>query len=145
MRNEEDNTMEKWIIPCNPKFFDVVNHFNSNSRIVWKRTSPIHKDDIVYIYVGKPYSEIKYRCHVIEEHLSEDIIKENSYAISRSAFNTNGYIMLEMDYTFPEGTLDLQSLKEHGLGQVQRQARIYKELVEYINSKEPEITEKRGQ
>ena len=136
--------VEKWIIPCSPKFFDVVDHFENNTRIVWKRSSSIHKDDIVYIYVGKPYGEIKYRCHVIDENVSEEIVKENQYAVPKASAENYKYLMLELDYSYPAGTFDFQTLKAHGLGQVQKQARIYKDLIEYINIKESELKEERG-
>ena len=130
---------EKWIIPCSPKFFDVVDHFKSRTDIVWRRTSAIRKDDIVYIYVGKPYGEIKYQCRVIDDNISEELLKNNRYAIPQSPAGVPKYVLLKLEYIFPEGVLDYQSLKKHGLTQVQKQVRASKELIEYIDTVETKL------
>ena len=40
---------EEWIVPANPKYYDVVNAFNSCDEIIWKQSSNIHVNDIVYM------------------------------------------------------------------------------------------------
>lgn len=44
--------LEKWIIPCNVKRFNVIEHFKNNDTVVWKNSFTIHAGDIVYIYLG---------------------------------------------------------------------------------------------
>lgn len=56
---------KEWIIPANPKFYDVINCFNETDTIKWKQSNNIKLGDIVYIYVGAPYSSILYKCEVI--------------------------------------------------------------------------------
>jgi len=55
-----------WLIPANPKFFDVVDAFAKKRTILWKQSTDIHVDDTVYLYVGAPYSAILYQCRVVE-------------------------------------------------------------------------------
>jgi len=43
------------------------------------------------------------------------------------------YIQIKKEYEYPEGLLSLSVLKEHGLGQVQIQARTDKRLKAYID------------
>ena len=57
---------EEWIIPANPKYYDVINCFNDTDEIIWKQSSNIHVNDIVYLYVADPYSKIMYKCMAIE-------------------------------------------------------------------------------
>ena len=59
--------VEKWLIPCNNKQFDLVEHFRNNEEVVWRRVKGINKDDILYIYLSSPYSEIKYKCLVTNQ------------------------------------------------------------------------------
>lgn len=56
---------EKWIIPCNIKVYDVIEHFKSSKRIVWKNSFTIHPGDVAYLYLSAPFSEIRYKCLVI--------------------------------------------------------------------------------
>ncbi len=135
-----------FIMPCNVNYYDIISHFENSETIVWKRSCSIHLGDIVYIYVGKPYSEIKYRCEVINENVDDETLEKNKYAIpteSRQSYfrshriqqyRTYKYVQLKLERTFPEGALSLLTLKEHGLGQVQKQARVSKELREFIRN-----------
>ena len=78
---------ENWIIPCNIKVFDVISHFKTNKRVVWKNAFTIHKGDIAYLYLGRPYGEIRYKCVVINDVVDEDLLKANSYAIPAKKWN----------------------------------------------------------
>lgn len=55
-----------WLVPANPKYFDVVDAFTKKRTILWKQSTDIHVNDTVYLYVGAPYSAILYQCQVIE-------------------------------------------------------------------------------
>ena len=54
-----------WIIPANPNYFDIKKEFKLHKQLLWKQTGNIKKDDIVYMYVTRPYSSIMYKCKVI--------------------------------------------------------------------------------
>ena len=56
--------MDSWIIPCNVKYFDILTHVEKSKVIIWKKSAKIQEGDKVYIYVGTPYKEVKYRCIV---------------------------------------------------------------------------------
>ena len=55
-----------WLVPANPKYFDVVDAFAKKRTILWKQSTDILVDDTVYLYVGAPYSAILYQCRVVE-------------------------------------------------------------------------------
>ncbi len=135
--------IERWIMPCSIKFYDVIKHFESHNQIVWKKPYSIKKNDLVYIYVGRPYSEIKYRCRVVDDNLDEDTIKNNKYAVPRGRRFDYKYTLLELECSYPEGTFKYLDLKEHGLTQVQKQARVSKELSDYLTSVEDSLPESR--
>jgi len=59
-------TSSSWIIPANPKYFDVIAHFEQESTILWKQPKGIKEKDHIYLYLGSPYSAILYQCEVIE-------------------------------------------------------------------------------
>ena len=60
------NEPEEWIIPANPTYYDVINCFNDTDEIIWKQSSNIHINDIIYLYVADPYSKLMYKCKAIE-------------------------------------------------------------------------------
>ena len=131
---------ENWIVPCSVKFYDVVGHLEQQDTIVWRKVSALKKDDIVYLYLGSPYSQIKYKCHVIDDNVPEEVVALNSYAIKKTYSERKcRYLMLKLDYTYPDGKLSLSNLREHGLGQTQTQARTDRKLQAYINTVNAEL------
>ena len=58
-----------WLIPANPKYFDIMNAFNNVDNIIWKQSTKIKPNDIVFMYVGAPISAIIYQCQVLEVNL----------------------------------------------------------------------------
>ena len=133
--------VENWIIPCNTKHFDLVEHFKANTTAVWKNSFTIKAGDIVYIYLSSPYSEIRYKCHVISDKVSDELLRENAYAIpvkeSHNYFSKRvKFIQIEKDCEYPAGTFPLAELRDNGLGQVQIQARTDRRVQAYLDSKE---------
>ncbi len=122
----------KWILPCNTDIFDVISHFSKSNQLFWGATSATQEGDILYIYVGRPYSEIKYRCHVTETNIPESIVANSNVAFLTEKKNKKNYIRLELDEVFPDGFLPYKEMTGHGLVSVQSQMRITDELAKYI-------------
>ena len=57
---------KEWIIPANPKYYDIVHAFDDTDEIDWKQGSGINAGDTVFMYVGAPISAIIYKCKVME-------------------------------------------------------------------------------
>ena len=126
--------MEKWVIPCNVKAFNIFEQFEKTNTVVFKRVGAMKKGDLAYIYLALPYSEIRFKCVVVDDAINEDKKKEHAYAIDRLSYSSiNRYVELELVKEYEEGTLKLTELKKNGLGQVQRQARMDRKLGEYID------------
>ena len=60
---------DRWIIPANPKYYDIVHCFDHTDVIEWKQSSDIHVGDILYLYVAAPYSRLFYKCRSIEVNI----------------------------------------------------------------------------
>ena len=71
------NEPEEWIVPANPKYYDVINCFNDTDEIIWKQSSAIHINDIVYLYVADPYSKIMYKCRATEVNIPYEYSDKN--------------------------------------------------------------------
>ena len=126
--------LENWIVPCSVKYYDVVTHLKEKETIVWRRVSALRKGDVVYLYLGAPYSEIKYKCHVIDDDVDDKTVMENEYAIKKTdTMKKQRFVQLKLDFTYPDGALTLEKLRDQGLGQTQIQARTSRRLQAFID------------
>ena len=65
-KKQEMRPPKAWLVPSNPKYYDVVKAFNEAGEINWKQGKGIKKGDTVFLYVGAPISSILYKCLVTE-------------------------------------------------------------------------------
>ena len=68
---------KEWIIPANPKFYDVEAAFGKEEIITWKQGAGIMAGDTVYMYVAAPVSAILYKCRVLETDIPYDYQDKN--------------------------------------------------------------------
>jgi predicted DNA-binding protein (MmcQ/YjbR family) len=57
---------KEWIVPANPKYYDVTGAFENAEEIDWKQGKGIRTGDTVFLYVAAPVSAILYRCIVTQ-------------------------------------------------------------------------------
>ncbi len=55
---------KEWLVPANPKYYDVEQAFSRSVEINWKQGTGIKKGDTVFLYVAAPVSAILYKCAV---------------------------------------------------------------------------------
>ncbi len=65
-KKQKTRPPKEWIIPANPKYYDIVHAFDNADIINWKQGAGIRKGDTVYMYVGAPVSAVLYKCTVTE-------------------------------------------------------------------------------
>ena len=76
-KKEKHRPPKEWIIPSNPKYFDIVHAFDHVDEINWKQGAGIKKGDTVFMYVGAPVSAVLYQCKVTETDIPYE--HENKY------------------------------------------------------------------
>ena len=131
---KEKNT-NAWIITCNPTFYDVVGAFKKFNCIEWKQSTNIQQGDEVYIYIGNPYKEIRYKCMATKVNLKVGIIDDSEFVLDGSNYEDYGrYMTLELLREYDEKQYPYSELKQHGLKSVQGPSRISEELANYIES-----------
>jgi len=107
--------MADWLVPCNVKYYDVEGSF-------------------VYIYVGKPYSAIRYKCKVMKAGKPSSTIDDKKFVIKGDPYINYGcYMELELVKKYDTEALDLSRLKELGLKSVQGPSKVTAELNEYLS------------
>jgi len=65
-KKEKIRPPKEWIIPANPKYYDIVHAFDDMDEIDWKQGAGIKKGDTVFMYVGAPVSAVLFKCKVTE-------------------------------------------------------------------------------
>ena len=55
---------KEWLVPANPKYYDVQRAFEESKEIKWKQGKGIKTGDTVFLYVAAPVSAILYKCRV---------------------------------------------------------------------------------
>ena len=128
--------MQDWIIPCNPKFYNVEGAFSKLKRINWKQSSPnICVGDEIYIYVAKPIMAIKYKCRVTKVNLDSIEIDDREFVVNGDPYITYPVHMeLELVRQY-EDELTMDILKQYGIkGSIQSPRKLNKELESYILS-----------
>ena len=68
---------KEWLVPSNPKYYDVVGAFEAADEIDWKQGRGIRTGDTVFMYVGAPYSAILYQCEVVQTDIPFDYHDRN--------------------------------------------------------------------
>ena len=97
---------ESWIVPVNPKFYDLKSAFATNDEIIWKQSNNMLAGDTVYLYTAAPVSSILYRCTVLKANIPYYF--DNGKVHMKRVM----HIKLKQEILPP---LPLSKLKEHGI------------------------------
>ena len=117
-----------WIVPANPKYYDIVREFDTYPVAEWKQSSDIAVGDIVYMYVGAPYSAVLYRCKALEVNIPYDF--DNGQVRMK-------YVMkLEILSRYPKDAYPFEALKKAGIHAVRGPRRITEAQIQKIFNKE---------
>ncbi len=60
---------KEWIVPSNPKYYDIEAAFSKADEIEWKQGKGIKTGDTVFMYVAAPASAILYKCRVTKTNI----------------------------------------------------------------------------
>lgn len=113
--------MRKWVIPANPKYFDVTRCLNKYGYVYWRQHFNFQTNDIIYIYITSPECTIKHKC-LVEDHdlqypQNDDIDKE--FYVNPADFeigkNHNRYMKLKLLYSSQSDKLKMIHLLENGM------------------------------
>lgn len=99
--------VDEWIVPANPKYYDIINCFNDTDTILWKQSNNIKTGDIVYLYVASPYSAILYKCKVLEVNIPYKY-KDNNISMSK-------VMRIKLLTKYDRNKLTFDKLKEYGI------------------------------
>jgi len=110
-----------WLIPANPKFYDVFGAF-SEADTYWPINVNVSIADTVYLYLTAPYKQIGFVCAVLETNIDQESILERIRPFFKKEISDSGKSKLFMKVktisTIPvdnDSLLGLEYLKHNGL------------------------------
>lgn len=98
-----------WIVPANPKYYDIEATINENPEhiFLWKQSNHIAVGDTVYLYIAAPISAIRYKCKAIEVDIPYKYADEN-VSMSR-------VMRLQLLEAYDTKPVGMELLKAHGV------------------------------
>lgn len=127
--------MKMWLLPCNPKYYDIEGVYNNLESVDWKQSlSKVSVGDVVYIYVSAPISEIKYECIIERINKPAATINDLKFHINSEKYvNFGRYMQLKFIKKYNKKELSFEELSKNGLkGKIQCQRVISGDLEDYI-------------
>lgn len=117
--------VNEWIIPANPKYYDIINCFNDTNTILWKQSNNINVGDFVYLYVANPYSSILYKCKVLEVNIPYDY-KDHNLSMSK-------VMKIKLLTKYDKHEFTFEKLKKYGIKAIRGPRYMPKELTIEMN------------
>ena len=121
----KNNAENEWIIPANPKYFDVEKALKENNTIMWKQSTDIKINDIVYLYVAEPYSSIMYKFKVLEVNIPYEYKDKN--------LKMQKVMKIDLITRYKKGELSFSKLKDFGVNAIRGTRYMPLTLSNYIN------------
>ena len=113
--------MAHWIIPANPKFYDVFGAFHE-VETYWPINVNVSIADTIYIYLAAPYKQIGFVCEVLETDIDLERIYENIRPFIKKGVSNKGhpksFMKLKPISTISidkDSLLGYENLKQNGL------------------------------
>lgn len=119
-------SMNEWIIPANPHYFDLYSYLRMNAVRDWSQPVNVKPGDVVYIYSSAPDSAILYKTIVVEADLP------NPYYPSSSRRKKS--MRLKVVKRYPKELLTMKVLRTFGVRSMQGSKRVPLELKKVIDS-----------
>lgn len=122
--------VSNWIIPCNPKWFDIYGAFRCLKTIDWRQTvKSINPGDTVYIYSGLPIQAVTHKCRVIRVDITPAEVDSSDHGFNLETSDSNEslqpydrFMRLQLITEYDPTVLPLSKLAEYGLvGNIQGQ------------------------
>ena len=121
----KNNAKNEWIVPANPKYFDIEKALKESSTTTWKQSTDIKKGDTIYLYVAKPYSSIMYKFKVIDVNIPYEY-KDKNLKIQK-------VMKIDLITRYEKGKLSFNKLKEFGVNAIRGPRYMPLTLSKYIN------------
>lgn len=115
----------QWLIPANPKYYDVIYAFEYEDTILWKQSTSISTGDVIYLYVGAPYSAILYQCVVLESDIPYEY-KDKNIKMKKA-------MRIQLIHRYKEDEFTFSFLKDFGVNAIRGPRSVPESLQKVLN------------
>lgn len=113
-----------WIVPANPKYYDIDAEFRDRSEILWTQKAALKKGDWVYIYMTAPHRCLRYACQVLESNIANEGYRDQE--------GIKELMRLRLIDTFSDEVYPSSLLASHGVKAVRGPRRMTKSLIDLV-------------
>lgn len=106
-RSRKDAGVQEWLVPANPHYFDAEQAFSRQREIIWKQSTCVAVNDIVFLYVTAPVSAIMYRCLVTAVDIP--------YAYESSQITIQRVMRIKLLERYKNDQYTFRWLQKHGI------------------------------
>nr|WP_027871711.1 MmcQ/YjbR family DNA-binding protein [[Eubacterium] cellulosolvens] len=114
-----------WLIPANPKYYDIEHAFDDTDVINWKQGRGVNVKDTVYMYVASPVSAILYKTTVIETDIP--------YRYTDTNLDIKALMRIRLEKRYAPEEFPLETLKEYGVSTIRGPRGIPERLKEKLS------------
>lgn len=116
-----------WLVPANPSYYDVPAAFKREHGVIsWKQSTDVHVGDIVYMYMGSPYSAIIYRTECVETDIP--------YYFENDQVRMRKLMRLKLLHEYGPDEFPFSLLKEYGVRAVRGPRSVPPELLKLLEA-----------
>ncbi|MGF0111990.1 MmcQ/YjbR family DNA-binding protein [Streptococcus sp. SGI.013] len=113
-----------WIVPANPKYYDIDAEFRAQSEILWTQKAVLKQGDWVYIYMTAPHRCLRYACQVLETNITNEGYRDQE--------DIKELMRLRLIDTFSDDVYPSSLLASHGVKAVRGPRRMTKSLIDLV-------------
>ena len=95
---------KEWLVPANPKYYDIEHTFDSADELDWKQGNGIRVGDTVFMYVAAPVSAILFQCVVTKTGIP--------YEFSSEALTITSLMKIKLQRRYQPDQFSFDRLKE---------------------------------
>ena len=127
-KKKEIRPPKVWIVPANPKYYDIEHAFDAENEIGWKQGNGIKPGDTVFMYVASPVSAILYKCTVTETDIP--------YQFQNGALSMNALMKIRLQKRYDPTDFTFERLKdEYGILTVRGPRGIPNKLIQALKQR----------
>ncbi|MFC3928435.1 MmcQ/YjbR family DNA-binding protein [Streptococcus caprae] len=113
-----------WVIPANPKRFDIDAEFAQTDDVYWTQKSTIKTGDLVCMYITTPIQAVRYVCQVLEADIPPSQVPEEE--------TDKPLMKVRRIHTFADTVFPFDRMKSLGVRAVRGPRRLTKEMMEAV-------------
>ena len=113
-----------WVIPANPKVYDIDAEFAETKVVYWTQKGKIKKGDLVAMYITAPVQAIRYVCRCLEAEIDNTLFPDEPHV--------KKLMKVELLAQFSDETFPRERMMALGVRAVRGPRRMTKELREAV-------------